>query len=138
MKEECRGSAWFFLLSIYIKGMSFILFFLFILIFILIIASSVVISVIRGILSFLGLTKKSTDRGGSGSSYRTAGGSGGRNAQGGAFYGNRGSSREDTRGARSDASGWHYSPEAEYKRRKRKKIIDANEGEYVDFEEVRD
>ena len=113
--------------------MSFILFFLFILIFILIIASSVVISIIRGILSFLGLTKSGT-RSSSGG-YR---GSNGRNAQGGASYGGRGASDDEAQGRRTSASGWHYSPEAEYKRRKRKKIIDENEGEYVDFEEIKD
>ena len=116
--------------------MSFILFFLFILIFILIIASSGVISIIRGILSFLGLTKSGT-RSSSGG-YRASGGSNGRNAQGGASYGGRGASDDEAQGRRTSASGWHYSPEAEYKRRKRKKIIDENEGEYVDFEEIKD
>lgn len=115
--------------------MSVILFFLFILIFILIIASSVVISIIRGILSFLGLTKSGSRTASGG--YRASGGSDGGNARAGTSYGKRGAYEDDAQGRRSAASGWHYSPEAEYKRRKRKKIIDENEGEYVDFEEIK-
>ncbi len=115
--------------------MSLILFFLFIGIFILIIASTVVISVIRGILSFFGITK-SGGKGFSGS-YRSTGAYGNQNRQNGTYNTNDSRAGDDASGRNSSASGWHYSPEAEYKRRKRKKIIDESEGEYVDFEEVK-
>lgn len=110
--------------------MGVLFFILFILLFILIIASSVIVSIIRGVLSFLGLTKK-----------------GGRSYTG--TYSNSNGSTSDTRQRSSEngawdgrhnnteTSGWHYSPEAEYKRRNRKKIIEENEGEYVDFEEIK-
>lgn len=39
--------------------------------------------------------------------------------------------------AETSSSGWHYSPEAELRRRKHGKVIKQDEGEYVDFEEIK-
>lgn len=94
-----------------------------IVILLLLFASSVLFSLIGWVLSLFGIgrsrgnygagsgTYNSSRQDGTGSSYRS--------------------------GSSASATGWHYSPEAEYKRRKRKKIIDKDEGEYVDFEEIK-
>lgn len=96
--------------------MTIILFLFLILLFLLLFASSMIFSLIRWILSLFGLAGRGSHRHG---------------RQAGAGTYNAGGNTS------SSSSGWHYSPEAEYKRRKRKKIIQQDEGEYVDYEEVK-
>lgn len=98
--------------------MTIILFLFLILLFLVLFASSVILSLVRWFLSFLGFGNKRTGR----------------------YTGQSHSETSDTgytSSSSSSSSGWHYSPEAEYKRRKRKKIIQQDEGEYVDYEEVK-
>lgn len=94
--------------------MSIIFTLLFIVLILFIFASSVLFSVIRWVLSLFRIGGPRTTTTSSGSSTADAG------------YKRTNSS-----------SGWHFSPEAEYKRKKKKKIISADEGEYVDFEDVK-
>lgn len=106
--------------------MTIILFIFILFILLLMFASSLILSVLRWILSLFGIggSRAANDR------YYGAGGSRGGNT------GRTSSSSRNSSGT-SD-SGWHYSPEAEYKRRKRKKIIGNDEGEYVDYEEMKE
>ena len=110
---------------IYIKGMSIFLFIILFIVVLFLIGLSFIASIIRGILSFFGLGRKNSN-----SYYNT-----GQQTRGPG----RGQQQQYNSGHKQEAatSGWHYSPEAEQKRRKRKKIFEANEGEYVDFEEVK-
>ena len=94
--------------------------------FLVLFASSVIFSVIRWVLSLLGLGARTAGR----ASYNnTANGTHQHRTQG-EPRGNRGSNDKA-------CSQWHFSPEEEYKRKHRKKIISPDEGEYVDFEEVK-
>ena len=94
--------------------MSIIFTLLFIVLILFIFASSVLFSVIRWVLSLFRIGGPRTTTTSSDSS-------------------NVGGDNKRT----NSSSGWHFSPEAEYKRRKKKKIIGADEGEYVDFEDVK-
>lgn len=104
---------------------SFLGIILFLFLALMLFASSLVISVVKWVLSLFGLCEPgrwsvNVDRrstGGQDAAGRTSGAS-------------RSSSS-------SSSSGWHYSAEALMKKRKRKKIIQPDEGEYVDFEEVK-
>ena len=106
-------------------GVFFFIFIIFL--FLVLFASSVIFSVIRWVLSLLGLGARGTRR----TNYNNAGEAAHQQRK----------SREQPRGSRGyeDAarSQWHFSPEEEYKRKHRKKIISPDEGEYVDFEEVK-
>ncbi|MBQ3188319.1 MAG: DUF4834 family protein [Bacteroidaceae bacterium] len=107
--------------------MTIILFIFILFILLLMFASSLILSVLRWILSLFGIggSRAAND------SYYGAGGSRGGNA------GRTSSSSSRNSSGASDTE-WHYSPEAEYKRRKRKKIIGNDEGEYVDYEEMKE
>lgn len=105
--------------------MSIIIFIILFILVAIIIGLSFVISIVRSILSFLGLGRSKT-----GGYYNTGQTTSGSDGEYRRRYGNN-------RQQESGTSGWHYSPEAESKRKKRKKIFEANEGEYVDFEEVK-
>ena len=107
--------------------MTIILFIFILFILLLMFASSLILSVLRWILSLFGIggSRAAND------SYYGAGGSRGGNA-------GRTSSTSSRNSSGASDSGWHYSPEAEYKRRKRKKIIGNDEGEYVDYEEMKE
>lgn len=107
--------------------MTFILFIFILFILLLMFASSLILSVLRWILSLFGIggSRAAND------SYYGSGGSRGGNA-------GRTSSSSSRNSSGASDSGWHYSPEAEYKRRKRKKIIGNDEGEYVDYEEMKE
>ena len=103
--------------------MNIIFFIVLIFLVILFLASSVVLSIVRWVLSLIGLvpgakSRRGTSEGGTQRMYHTRAGDASSN--GGAT-----------------TSGWHYSPEAELKRKKRKKIIQQDEGEYVDYEEIK-
>ena len=101
------------------NGMTILLILFLIFIFILLFASSVILSIVRWVLSLFGIGNYNKgNRAGHTHS----------NTQGG----NSSSTYSNT-----SSAGWHYSPEAEYKRRKRKKIIQQDEGEYVDYEEIK-
>ena len=108
--------------------MTIILFIFLLFILLLMFASSLILSVLRWILSLFGIggSRAANDR------YYGAGGSRGGNA------GRTSSSSSSRNSSGASDSGWHYSPEAEYKRRKRKKIIGNDEGEYVDYEEMKE
>ncbi len=104
--------------------MSILIFVLLFILIIFIVGLSFVFSIVRGILSFLGLGRRKT-----GGSYR-------QEQRDNSYGGYR--QQQSDRQQNTDVSGWHYSPEAENKRKRRKKIFDANEGEYVDFEEIKE
>lgn len=107
--------------------MSIFFFIIIIFLFFLLFASSIIFSVIRWVLSLLGLGARGARR----ANYNNAGDAAHQQRKAGEQpRGNRG--YEDA--ARSQ---WHFSPEEEYKRKNRKKIISPDEGEYVDFEEVK-
>lgn len=110
-----------------IFSMGIFFFFIIIVLFLLFFASSIVFSIIRWVLSLLGIGISSTRR--SGEHYDTS------STQ------RRGSTGEGCNESAQSSSGdygqWHYSPEEAHKRRKRKKIISSDEGEYVDFEEIK-
>lgn len=94
----------------------FLIFFIFL--FLLMFASSVIFSIIRWVLSLFGF--------------------GGQRKNNQGEYGRSESGRYNSSSTYSGtSSGWHYSPEAEYKRRKKKKIIQQDEGEYVNYEEIK-
>lgn len=105
--------------------MTFILFLFILFIFVLLFASSLVLAVVRWVLSLFGMGRRNGTSSRGGSDNRASG------ADGASSYSGR------TTSGGASASGWHYSPEAEYKRRKRKKIIGQDEGEYVDYEEIK-
>ncbi len=105
--------------------MTFILFLFILFIFVLLFASSLVLAVVRWVLSLFGMGHRNGTSSRGGNDNRTSG------ADGASSYSGR------TTSGGASASGWHYSPEAEYKRRKRKKIIGQDEGEYVDYEEIK-
>lgn len=98
--------------------MTLIFLIIFIFIFLLMFASSVIFSIIRWVLSLFGFgAQRKENKGG---------------------YERMDSGRYNSSSTGSGtSSGWHYSPEAEYKRRKRKKIIQQDEGEYVNYEEIK-
>lgn len=96
--------------------MSFLLLLFILAIFIIVLIPTIIFSIIRTILSVLGFTLRGRKRGGA-SSY----GGYSRGADG-AESGD--SSRTNYRTGGNDAS--------------RKKMFDKNEGEYVDFEEIKD
>ena len=101
--------------------MSIILFIILFIVVLFIIGLSFIASIIRGLLSFLGLGRRNSN------GYHNT-----REQARGTEYRQQNRTRQQER----TTSGWHYSPEADQKRQKRKKIFEANEGEYVDFEEV--
>lgn len=104
--------------------MSFFIIPIIIILFLLLFAVILVFSAIGRVMSFLGFGKRKH--------FTSSGSSGRRTYTGGSWGGN-----ETSQSNKASTSGWHYSPEAEHKRRKRKKVFQPDEGEYVDFEEVK-
>ena len=102
--------------------MSIFLFIIIIFFFIIIFASSIIFSVIRWILSLLGIESR-RNYNNSKSTHQNK-----------EETGNRWQNNSQTG---TNEEKWHFSPEEQYKRKKRKKIIAPDEGEYVDFEEIR-
>ena len=102
--------------------MSIIFFIIIVFFVILIFASSIIFSIIRWVLSLLGIGV-----------YRSRGGYNKRQ-QTYTKGEKQGTYRSNTN---VNDQQWHFTPEEEYKRKKRKKIIASDEGEYVDFEEIK-
>lgn len=100
---------------------SFVIFILLLFLALMLFASSLVISIVRWVLSLFGIC--SPGRWGVNFSRRTSN--------------EKGDARTTGTSHSSSSSGWHYSAEALMKKSKRKKIIQPDEGEYVDFEEVK-
>ena len=108
--------------------MSIIFFIIIIFLFVVMFASSVIFSVIRWVLSLLGLGARTTRRA-AGDGY----GSGNR----GSRYSSDANGQRRQNSSTGNETQWHFSPEEEYKRKQRKKIISPDEGEYVDYEEIK-
>ena len=108
--------------------MSIIFFIIIIFLFVVMFASSVIFSVIRWVLSLLGLGARTT--------RRAAGGEYGSGSRGSRYSSDDNGQRRQNSSTGNGAQ-WHFSPEEEYKRKQRKKIISPDEGEYVDYEEIK-
>ena len=104
--------------------MGIFFFFIIIVLFLLFFASSIVFSIIRWVLSLLGIGA------GRGNGHHDTSGTQRRGSTGEGY-------NESAQSSSGDDGQWHYSPEEAHKRRKRKKIISSDEGEYVDFEEIK-